>query len=90
MKSHLTAIKDRSRETKLLLVGCHVLDVYFVSPWVYQRKTNCLLTMLVNISREIPVEGTPYFYTVYNEGDIIYAFAKSKFKVKVDTKQWFK
>ena len=41
-------------------------------------------------SREIPVEGTPYFYTVYNEGDIIYAFAKSKFKVEVDTEQWFK
>lgn len=40
-------------------------------------------------SREIPVEGTPYFYTVYNEGDIIYAFAKSKFKVEVDTEQWF-
>ena len=41
-------------------------------------------------SREVPVENTPFTFTVFNEGDIIYAFAKSKFKVEVDTERWFK
>ena len=40
-------------------------------------------------SRELPVEGTPYSYSVYSEYDIIVAFGKHKFKPKVDTQQWF-
>ena len=40
-------------------------------------------------SQEIPVEGTPYTFTVYNEGNIIYALAKSKFKVEINPEKWF-
>jgi len=40
-------------------------------------------------SREVPVEGTPFSFTVFNEGDIIVAFGKHKFKVEVDTEKWF-
>ena len=39
-------------------------------------------------SRELPVEGTLYTYTVYNEYDIIVALAKRKFKDEINTEQW--
>lgn len=42
-------------------------------------------------SREIPVEGTPYTYTIYSEYDIVVALAKHKFQkaVEIKTKEWF-
>lgn len=41
-------------------------------------------------SLEVPVAGTPYTFIVFNESDIIYALAKSKFKEKINIEKWFK
>ena len=40
-------------------------------------------------SQEISVEDTPFTFTVYNEGDIMQAFGKHKFKIKMDAANWF-
>lgn len=39
-------------------------------------------------SLELPVEGTPYSFTVYSEYDIIIALSKHKFTEKIDPEQW--
>ena len=65
----------------------------------WETRYNCKLTKElleqavekgVVRTKEVQVENSPFTFTVYNEGDIIYAFAKSKFKVEVDTERWFK
>ena len=57
---------------------------------ITQKRLEELVKEGVIESQEIPVDGTPYSFTVYNEGDIIFSFAKSRFKVKVNPEKWFK
>ena len=41
-------------------------------------------------SREIPVEGTPFTFSVYSEYGILWALGHSKFKEKINPEIWFK
>ena len=63
----------------------------------YEKRYNQKLTLKkleelvkegVIEKREIPVEGTPYTYTVFNEYDIIIALSKRKFKIEFNPEQW--